>query len=312
MSEEKTMDVAFIELDGVGILNSAVAGISIEEIRRLLGSAQAPFGRGLRNACLIAHSDEQILGFMRLGFPQYPEILAEAPVVTEDSAFAAVTESLLTALKQHAIKSCRLQVEVIQDVNPATDTMAHALQAHGFREIGRSIYMSKEIGPEPSSIHPPIEIVSARDAGMDTFLRAMMDCAQPPLLDPRLQPKCQSPEGVSLVIRDMAGRTSSSIEQFRENCHLAYLDGNVVAVAIASAGFVSWLVVNPGARRHGVGRAVLQSLEKRWLDQGITHAGLQVMSTNQGAAALYRSLGYASHGEQSPHIWKWSVRSLGD
>ena len=279
-------------------LTTNLCPISLDDVHQLIGP---PPDQQDRDTCLITHDGDHQLGAMRIRLPYYPVIKAEAPMVCRDAEAAAITRALLTALQHEVFRQARLEAELIQDMPPADsqDLITCHLTALGFEDIGRSIYMSKCL--HPASMPQPdnaLTLISAREYGMDRFLQAMVVCAQPPITDQRTQPCCLSLERAALTVQDIAGNG-------QDQCFLA-CDGNTVsAVAIASAGFLAWLAVHPEARRGGTGRRVLLALEHIWVAQAIRRAGLQVLSTNPGALALYRTLGYASHGENSPRIWRW-------
>jgi GNAT superfamily N-acetyltransferase len=81
----------------------------------------------------------------------------------------------------------------------------------------------------------------------------------------------------------------------------ARAEGRVVGVAvlayrlsISAAGLfasIEDLYVRPDARRGGVGRALLEAVEERCADRGVSYVEAQV--EDEGAAAFYRALGYA-------------------
>ena len=54
--------------------------------------------------------------------------------------------------------------------------------------------------------------------------------------------------------------------------------------------------VAPKARRMGVGRRLLEELERRAREKGVVASCLEVDATNSAARKLYRSLGYAETG----------------
>lgn len=262
----------------------------------------------LQDEYLIAHKNDKMLGYLKFSHPYYPMIHAEAPVIYKEDAFELVTQALLSAIKDQAIKHSCIEVDIIQDMITTSPVTSYLLNNHGFRNIGQSIYLSKELSnieSNPSIVQ--LEVINANDAGIDRFIIAMVECSQAPILDPRTQPRCISKEGAALTIRDFTSHPTDNINHVADNCYIAFLHNNAVAVAIADAGFVSWLAVRPDQRHNGIARSLLLNLENTWIRQGITNAGLQVMNTNKNAAKLYYSLGYRDHERNSPSIWRWSI-----
>ena len=78
---------------------------------------------------------------------------------------------------------------------------------------------------------------------------------------------------------------------------LAEVDGRVVGTVMAGydghRGWVYSLGVHPEARRLGVGRALLIEAERALVKLGCPKVNLQVLSSNAGALAFWRSVGYA-------------------
>lgn len=68
------------------------------------------------------------------------------------------------------------------------------------------------------------------------------------------------------------------------------------AVTLAERGAgrpaVHWLMVDPRARRRGIGRLLMALLEQRCWDQGARQIWLETHRQWQGALALYEGLGY--------------------
>ncbi|WP_254968781.1 GNAT family N-acetyltransferase [Cyanobium sp. CH-040] len=61
---------------------------------------------------------------------------------------------------------------------------------------------------------------------------------------------------------------------------------------------ITLVAVDPGARRRGLGRLVLQSLLAAAAGRGADRATLEVASGNTAALALYRSLGFHEAGRR--------------
>jgi len=288
------------------VLGGEMMGFCYDDIRR-----QAKLsGSNEPDALLVAHSSGRMLGVMQISFLRYPMVCAEAPIVSQNDGFDGVARALLDALKSEVLKHSRIEAEVIQDTIPAgyQEAVAGHLEAVGFEDIGQSTYMSKDLCLEyQNPVDIQVKLVSAKERGVDSFIRAVAECSQPPFYDCRTQPRCQSVEGAALTIQDIAGDDSGNIDKRLDQCYIGYRDGDLVAVAVTSPGFLAWIAVRPECRRSGIGRSVLLDLERIWMVQGVRQAGLQVLSTNKGAASLYSALGYKSHGENSPRIWRWRI-----
>jgi ribosomal protein S18 acetylase RimI-like enzyme len=70
------------------------------------------------------------------------------------------------------------------------------------------------------------------------------------------------------------------------------LGGTVMGGYDGHRGWVYSLAVAPRFRRHGVGTALMQHVEKALADRGCPKINLQVMSSNAAVVAFYRKLGY--------------------
>lgn len=57
------------------------------------------------------------------------------------------------------------------------------------------------------------------------------------------------------------------------------------------------LYVAPAARRHGVGRALMEAARQHAVETGAARLTLETMAENRGAWALYESLGYVWQGD---------------
>ena len=74
------------------------------------------------------------------------------------------------------------------------------------------------------------------------------------------------------------------------------LDGELVASVMAGyeghRGWVNYLAVAPAHRRKGLGRRLMEEVERRLLGRGCPKLNMQVRSSNTEAMAFYRRLGY--------------------
>jgi len=94
-----------------------------------------------------------------------------------------------------------------------------------------------------------------------------------------------------------AGRVARAIADAETNVVIAELDGQRAGFGIMSYrdddAHLVLLAVQPLARRRGVGRALVGWLERAALVAGIGHVMLEARSSNVGARAFYRHLGYS-------------------
>lgn len=58
-------------------------------------------------------------------------------------------------------------------------------------------------------------------------------------------------------------------------------------------GWVHHLAVDPGARRHGIGTALMGAAEERLRARGCPKINLQIVADNAAVVAFYARLGYA-------------------
>ena len=75
------------------------------------------------------------------------------------------------------------------------------------------------------------------------------------------------------------------------------IGGVVVATVMAGyeghRGWVNYLAVSPQHQREGLGRKLMQEVEKRLLERGCPKVNMQVRALNTEAIAFYARLGYA-------------------
>jgi hypothetical protein len=86
---------------------------------------------------------------------------------------------------------------------------------------------------------------------------------------------------------------------------IAFRDGEPVGLAnLGVRGEEAWIGgvgVVPGARRSGVGEALMRALHEQARKQGVRRVWLEVIVENTGAFALYEKLGYAL--VQDVEVW---------
>ena len=74
------------------------------------------------------------------------------------------------------------------------------------------------------------------------------------------------------------------------------LDKKIVATVMGGyeghRGWINYLAVDPGCRKNGYGRIIMQEVERRIRAKGCTKINLQVRATNKEIIQFYQSLGY--------------------
>ena len=72
--------------------------------------------------------------------------------------------------------------------------------------------------------------------------------------------------------------------------------GTVIGTAMGGydghRGWVNYLAVSPERRREGIGRALMEAVEKRIISKGCPKINIQVRETNKDVLTFYNSLGY--------------------
>jgi ribosomal protein S18 acetylase RimI-like enzyme len=74
--------------------------------------------------------------------------------------------------------------------------------------------------------------------------------------------------------------------------------GHLLATQVGDEGEVLTIAVREDARRRGLARAMLTALADRWRAHGAHTGWLEVRADNEGARALYASLGWTSAGRR--------------
>jgi ribosomal protein S18 acetylase RimI-like enzyme len=81
-------------------------------------------------------------------------------------------------------------------------------------------------------------------------------------------------------------------ELFQVGC----LDGKVIASVMAGyeghRGWVNYLAVHPDYQRRGIGRKMMEQIEKLLLAQGCPKINLQVRKTNKEVIIFYQRIGF--------------------
>jgi GNAT superfamily N-acetyltransferase len=102
------------------------------------------------------------------------------------------------------------------------------------------------------------------------------------------------------------------------SCHLAEHDGQVVGFALWYVTFSTWkglpglwledLFVEPSARGHGLGKALLQELARVCVERGYARFEWWVLDWNVDAQGFYRSIGARPEDEWT--VWRVDGEAL--
>lgn len=77
--------------------------------------------------------------------------------------------------------------------------------------------------------------------------------------------------------------------------------GHVVQRVLADEAEIEWIEVRTVARRHGLGRALLEEAMCAAFEAGARTMYLEVRESNQAAQGLYRSLGFQLYGRREDY-----------
>ena len=76
------------------------------------------------------------------------------------------------------------------------------------------------------------------------------------------------------------------------------IDGKVVATAMGGyeghRGWINYLAVDPGMRRRGLGRMMMERIEEGLTGMGCPKINLQIRETNLDVIRFYEKIGYSS------------------
>lgn len=93
---------------------------------------------------------------------------------------------------------------------------------------------------------------------------------------------------------------------------VAELDGSLVGMAglrPSAAGHAEVLRVrvHPALRTRGIGRALMDAVERRAAELGFTEMVLDTAQNQPEAIAFYRALGYVETGRETQPSWTWTL-----
>lgn len=92
--------------------------------------------------------------------------------------------------------------------------------------------------------------------------------------------------------KDIARKLSVQPELFLVAETAGRVVGSLMAGYEGHRGWFNYLAVDPGARRRGIARALVDHAERALLLMGCPKINLQIRRTNRGVIAFYESLGY--------------------
>ena len=82
----------------------------------------------------------------------------------------------------------------------------------------------------------------------------------------------------------------------RELFVVGVVDSTIVATAMAGyeghRGWINYLAVDPGRRREGLGRSLVDYVEERLAELGCPKINIQIRGDNQEAIAFYKRIGF--------------------
>lgn len=91
---------------------------------------------------------------------------------------------------------------------------------------------------------------------------------------------------------------------------IAQVDDWVAGFAHRDGGFVDALHVLPQARRRGIGRLLMDSVEAAMRADGIALAALETDTFNEGSQGLYLALGYVEVARYPDEEWNSGLTTI--
>lgn len=126
--------------------------------------------------------------------------------------------------------------------------------------------------------------------GAGMTIRQYLSKDEPEVIE--LWQKCALIRGWNNPERDIERKLKVNPELF-----LVGLTGNrLVATAMGGydghRGWIYYLAVDPDYQRKGLGRQIMEMIEKKLLDMGCPKLNLQVRADNRDVVAFYQNIGY--------------------
>ncbi|MEZ5658489.1 MAG: GNAT family acetyltransferase [Burkholderiaceae bacterium] len=92
--------------------------------------------------------------------------------------------------------------------------------------------------------------------------------------------------------KDIVRKLTVQPELFRVAVQGSRIIGTIMAGFDGHRGWVNYLAVHPDERHRGLGRDLMNDVERRLLALGCPKVNLQVRTTNTAALAFYEAIGY--------------------
>lgn len=93
--------------------------------------------------------------------------------------------------------------------------------------------------------------------------------------------------------RDIQRKLSVSDNLFLVARKDKYIVGTLMGGYEGHRGWINYLAVDPACRQQGLGRQLMQEIEKRLLALGCPKINLQIRETNQSVIAFYEANGFS-------------------
>jgi ribosomal protein S18 acetylase RimI-like enzyme len=102
------------------------------------------------------------------------------------------------------------------------------------------------------------------------------------------------------AVKNTLGWSEKTLNTFAERYEQVWQDPLDVTLKPSGEWTIECVAVLPEWRGKGVGKHLLEALEKRGLEQGCRSAGISVTVGNEAAAGLYQAVGF------NPYITYWA------
>ena len=99
--------------------------------------------------------------------------------------------------------------------------------------------------------------------------------------------------------KDIQRKLSVSDNLFLVACVDKQVVGTVMGGYEGHRGWINYLAVDPNCRQQGLGRQLMQEVEKRLLALGCPKINLQIRETNASVMAFYEAIGFSDDKAKS-------------
>jgi len=237
---------------------------------------------------VIAARGDEILGACRFvpGSGRCATILLPRMKHWDETLAARLLRA--AAARLHSRDGARL-IQVLVEANPPR-TLAAAIESAGFETLAMLAYIRRHVRPEERESPLPPDLAWRRYWRLRhyRFVRTIAATYQESL-------DCPGLAGLRTV--DDAITTHKHTGIFCPRAwHLAMADGDAVGVVLLNnlqgRGDVVYLGVMPGARRRGIGQALVAHAVRDTAAMGLIQIGLAVDVSNTPAMRLYEKTGF--------------------